>query len=262
MMDWSLGGSSGRTAEGRGPVRLNTPSGEALLRDIRARLAAGHGFSVATLNLDHVVKLRGDRDFQAAYASHSHVVADGNPIVWLARLSGQPMRLAPGADLLAPVIALAAELDIPVAFVGGTDASLGRAAERLEAAHPGLRVVARIAPPMGFDPRGPEADAVLDALERAGARLCLLALGAPRQEVFAARAQGRLPRTGFLSIGAGLDFVSGHQRRAPRLVRSLKAEWLWRVASDPRRLGARYARCLAVLPRLFWTALRARGARP
>jgi exopolysaccharide biosynthesis WecB/TagA/CpsF family protein len=243
-------------------VVLNTPSAPALLADMRARLAAGRGFTVATLNLDHVVKLRRDPAFCKAYAAHSHVVADGNPIVWLARLSGQEMELAPGADLVDPAMALAAELDVPVAFLGGTEDALAAAAEALGRRHPGLRVVARIAPPMGFDPDGPGADAAIARLEASGARLCLLALGAPKQERFAARAAARLPRMGFLSIGAGLDFVAGHQRRAPGAVRALKAEWLWRLASDPRRLAARYGACIAVLPGLAAAALRARRARP
>ncbi|UWQ23222.1 WecB/TagA/CpsF family glycosyltransferase [Jannaschia sp. W003] len=257
-MDWSLQTSSGQVRGGSSAVTLNTPSSDALLNDIRRHLVRERGFSVATLNLDHVVKLRGHKEFRDAYARHTHVVADGNPIVWLARLSGQPMHLAPGADLLHPVIAIAAEMGLPVAFVGGTEASLVEAATRLEAEHPGLRIVARISPSMGFDPTGAEAESVIDQLQEAGAQLCLLALGAPRQEIFAAHAQERLRRTGFLSIGAGLDFVSGHQRRAPRVMRALKAEWLWRMASNPRRLAGRYGRCFAVLPHLVVAAVRSR----
>jgi exopolysaccharide biosynthesis WecB/TagA/CpsF family protein len=262
MMDWSLQTSLGRTLVGNGAVTLNTPSSDALLDDIRRHLVRERGFSVATLNLDHVVKLRENQEFRDAYARHSHVVADGNPIVWLARLSGQPMRLAPGADLLRPVIAMAAEMDVSIAFVGGTEESMARAAERLEADHPGLRIVARISPSMGFDPTGVEAEEVMDALQRSGAQICFLALGAPKQEIFAVRAQERLRQTGFLSIGAGLDFVSGHQRRAPRVVRQFKAEWLWRMASSPRRLAGRYGRCFAVLPHLVWAAVRSRKVRP
>jgi N-acetylglucosaminyldiphosphoundecaprenol N-acetyl-beta-D-mannosaminyltransferase len=111
---------------------------------------------------------------------------------------------------------------------------------------------------MGFDPAGPAADAAIDAIGQSGARLVFLALGAPKQEIFAARAFGRLPGAGFVSIGAGLDFISGAQRRAPKLVRLLAAEWLWRMALSPRRLAGRYAACLAALPPLTTRALAAR----
>jgi len=81
-----------------------------------------------------------------------------------------------------------------------------------------------------------------------GAGLVFLALGAPKQERLAARGRALQPELGFVSIGAGLDFLAGSQRRAPRLVRRLALEWLWRAGSDPKRLAGRYARCAAILP--------------
>lgn len=256
-MDWSTSRADAVAAEG-GPVMINTLSKTALVDDIEARLGAGEGFTVATLNLDHVVKLRRDAAFRGAYARHSHVVADGRPIVWLSRLAGQPAELVPGCELVDPVSGLASRLAVPVAFVGTTEATLAKVEAVLSARHPGLDVVARIAPPMGFDPEGPGADAAMAAIAASGARLCFVALGAPRQEIFAARATERLPGVGFLSIGAGLDFVAGTQVRAPALMRALAAEWLWRLGTDPRRLAGRYAACLAILPTLLRGALETR----
>ena len=254
-MNWSFG--TFETSDEVGIV-VNTPSRAALLADLSVRLAAGRGFTIATLNLDHVVKLQRDPGFRSAYGRHSHVVADGNPVVWLARLAGQRTELVPGSDLVDPVAELAASHGVPVAFLGSTDAALARAADELARRHSGLRVVTRIAPPMGFDPAGAAADAAIAELAASGARLCFLALGAPRQEIFAVRAQERLPQVGFLSIGAGLDFVAGTQARAPAWVRALAAEWLWRLGTDPRRLASRYAACIALLPRLARLALMTR----
>lgn len=256
MLNWS-----GRSSHGvKETVVVNTPSRSALLAEIEARLGAGQGFSVATLNLDHVVKLRRDPVFRRAYAAMSHVTADGNPIVWLSRLAGYRLDLAPGSELVEPVAAAAARAGAPVAFLGSTAAALERAEAALVRRHPGLAVAARIAPPMGFDPEGPAADAAIETLAASGARVCFLALGAPKQEILAARAQERLPQVGFLSVGAGLDFVAGTQVRAPALVRAFAAEWLWRLGTDPRRLARRYALCLAILPRLAREALVSRGS--
>lgn len=252
---------SARPPAGGGPrtaVRITHPTRAGLLADLRAHLRAGRGFTLATVNLDHAVKLGRDPAFRAAYLRHSHVVADGNPVVWLSRLAGRRVELVPGSDLIAPLAALAAEEDVPLALFGATEQTLARTAAALEAAHPGLRVVARIAPPFGFDPQGDEADALLDRLGESGARLCLLALGAPKQEVLAARAAARLTGCGFVSIGAGLDFIAGSQARAPRWVRRIAMEWAWRMARDPRRLAARYIDCFRVLPGLGAAALRTR----
>lgn len=254
-MDW-LGLSTGATGEGA--VSVNVLSRDELLSDLETRLSKRQGFSVATLNLDHVVKMRHLPEFRDAYRCHSHVTADGNPIVWLSRLAGQRISLVPGSELIDPVADIAASNDVPVAFLGSSEASLAAAARVLCVRYPGLKVVARLAPPMGFDPTGPAADALIDQLKNSGARLVFLALGAPKQEIFAARAQARLSETGFFSIGAGLDFISGTQKRAPKLVRMLAAEWLWRLSSNPARLARRYGACIVILPELTLTALRAR----
>lgn len=237
------------------PVSVTVASRQALLSDLRRRIRRGAGFAVATINLDHVVKLRRDPAFQRAYSCQTHVTADGRPIVWLSRCAGEDISLVTGSDLVEPVAGLCAELSAPVALVGSTERVLRDAADALQRLYPGLTIAARIAPSMGFDPEGPAADALIDELARSGARVCLLALGAPKQEIFAARALQACPGTGFLSIGAGLDFIAGTQVRAPRLVRSLAGEWLWRLAHDPRRLAARYAACFGVLPGLLARAL-------
>lgn len=57
-----------------------------LISSVRLRLRMGQGFALATINLDHLVKLHLHDGFRRAYAQHDLVVADGNPIVWLSRL--------------------------------------------------------------------------------------------------------------------------------------------------------------------------------
>lgn len=252
MIDWSA-----RTSPGS-MLRVTAPDLPALLDDLEAHFRDRRGFALATLNLDHLVKLRSDAAFARAYHAHSHVTADGNPIVWLSRLAGRPVTLIPGSDLIGPVTRLAARTGTTVALFGATEAALEAAGEALVRAAPGLRIVARIAPPMGFDPTGPAADAAIARIGASGAGLCLLALGAPKQEIFAAHAAARLPQTGFMSIGAGLDFLAGTQTRAPAWMRRLAAEWLWRLAGSPRRMAGRYARCFAILPGEAARALRAR----
>lgn len=229
-------------------VRINCLDSDDLLAQVRALLAAGQGFALATLNVDHLQRLAEDAAFRRAYGAHDLVCADGNPIVWLSRIAGRPVRLAPGSDLVLPLATEAARADLPVALIGGSQDSLDLAAAAMTKAVPGLRIVLTHAPSFPFDPMGEEADAVIESIRRSGARLCFLALGAPRQEILAIRARDALGRTGFASIGAGLDFLSGHQRRAPQAVRRLKMEWLWRMLSNPRRLFWRYMRGFAILP--------------
>lgn len=241
-----------------GGVTVTVPDQATLLADVAQRFRAGQGFSVATLNLDHVVKLSRDPAFRKAYTAQTHVTADGNPIVWLSRLAGQNVSLVPGSGLIDPLLAIATDHEIPVALFGGTEAALKAATRELVQRHPGLNVVLYRAPAMGYDPSGPTGASDIAALATSGARLCLVALGAPKQEIFSMRARDALPHVGFVSIGAGLDFIAGTQKRAPRWVQAIAAEWLWRLLGDPKRFAGRYAACIAVLPGLTGRALRAR----
>jgi N-acetylglucosaminyldiphosphoundecaprenol N-acetyl-beta-D-mannosaminyltransferase len=239
-------------------VAVTTPDAAAALAEVAARLADGRGFALATINLDHLTKLRRDRAFAEAYLAQDIVVADGNPIVWLSKLAGRPVGLVPGSELIDPLAALAAATGAPIALLGATEAALEAAGAELRRRHPGLEVAAAIAPPMGFDPCSAAADACIDRIAASGARLCLVALGAPRQEILAARGRIRAPQVGFVSVGAGVDFVAGTQARAPKWVRAIAMEWAWRMVSSPRRLVRRYAECFAILPGL---ALQARKDR-
>ncbi|QUJ75223.1 WecB/TagA/CpsF family glycosyltransferase [Sulfitobacter albidus] len=244
--------------KGRSAVTVNVPTREALFRTIRARFADGTGFALATLNLDHLTKLPVDDAFASAYRAQDLVVADGRPIIWLSRLARQPVALMPGSDLVLPLSAEAARAGVPIALMGSSDSALAGAKAALERDVPGLNVAYTHAPPYGFDPTGADAVQICEELNKSGARLCFIALGAPKQEIFAAFARGRCPAVGFASIGAGLDFLSGHQVRAPRIMRALALEWLWRAGQSPRRMVPRYAKCFAILPGLAVQAWRQR----
>lgn len=243
-------------------VEINAPSKAALFPALRERLISRQGFAIATLNLDHLTKLPRDPAFAAAYQAHDFVVADGRPIVWLSKLAGTPVELMPGSDMIIPICELCVELDVPIALVGSSDEALNGASSALSKRVAGLRITYVHAPPFGFDPTGSAAGRICEDVEESGAGICFIALGAPKQELFAAHARPLAPSVGFVSIGAGLDFLSGHQVRAPKVMRLIAMEWLWRAMQSPVRMVPRYAKCFAILPRLTLQALRQRRATP
>ncbi|WP_270732609.1 WecB/TagA/CpsF family glycosyltransferase [Shimia sp. Alg240-R146] len=234
-----------------GDVTVNQPNAAAVRDAIAARFADGNGFALATINLDHLVQLRRDTKFAHAYLAQDFVVADGNPIVWLSRLAKRPVALVPGSELVVPLAYLAAETGVSVALIGSTAEALNGAALALETQIKGVKVVCQIAPPMGFDPESDAAAEVLARVNASGAGLAFLALGAPKQEMLAARGRTLAPDVGFASIGAGLDFLAGTQTRAPKWVQAIAMEWLWRMLGSPARLVGRYARCFGILPALM-----------
>lgn len=236
-------------------IAVNVPHAAALLGRVREKLADRRGFALATLNLDHMVKLHRSPEFRQAYAAQDMVCADGNPIVWLSKLAGRPVDLVPGSAMVVPLCRIAAQCGVRVALFGSTPAALEAAAARLRQEVPGLQISHQIAPPMGFDVNGEDAANHLIQLQQDRVGLCLLALGAPKQEMLAARGRKLAPAVGFASIGAGLDFLAGTQQRAPEWVQKIAMEWAWRMLSQPRRLVPRYLACAQVLPSELLRAL-------
>ena len=244
---------STRTDDGHPLARIDGwPINIATLDDAVEQISADmhkrSAFSVVTLNLDHLVKLRSDASFRSAYRAAKFVSADGAPVAHLARKQCTEIERTPGADLLLPLCREAADGKIGVYLFGTDRDALTRSAAKLSESTGGrLNICGAAAPAMKFDPSGPEADAALDAIAESGAGLCFVALGAPKQEIFAARALDRGIKAGFICVGAGLDFLAGRQIRAPQFMRNYGLEWLWRLSQNPRRLASRYAKCGIIL---------------
>jgi N-acetylglucosaminyldiphosphoundecaprenol N-acetyl-beta-D-mannosaminyltransferase len=215
----------------------------------------GSSFGVFTLNLDHVVKLRRSPEFRAAYGAARYVTADGLPIVWAGRLTGANVGRVTGADLIEPLCAAAAQSGQPVFLFGGRFQALAGAARHLVDQCPGLDIAGAFAPEANFDPTSEQAVAYARMIAESGAKICFVALGAPKQEVFTSVAVKETHGVAFVCIGAGLDFLAGTQTRAPKVMQTLGAEWLWRLLSNPGRMARRYLDCVLVLPSVLLPSL-------
>lgn len=231
-------------------ITINVVSLPDAVTSIVSAAQRGDNFSVCTLNLDHVAKLQQRPDFRAAYRRARFVTADGFPIVLLSRLLGTPIKRTTGADLVEPVCQAAREKGLPIFLLGSDHHTLATTARRLSQRYRGLEIAGIYAPGPNFDAHSDEADRAIERIRASGAKLCFVALGAPRQELFAARCLDELNGTGLLCIGAALDFIAGTRARAPSLTQRAGLEWAWRMLCEPRRLGPRYARCMAVVPGL------------
>lgn len=211
-------------------------------------VTAGSSFSVFTINLDHVVKIRNNSAFRSAYRRARLVLADGFPIVLAGRLQGRRVSRTPGSDLIEPLCEEAGRRGLPVVFFGSTFPSLAASARHLKNRIPDLEIAGAASPDFGFDPFSAQGDEAIAYIRNSGARICFVALGAPKQEIFADRCTQEIAGVSFVCIGAGLDFLAGHQTRAPKVLQAAGFEWLWRVLSNPRRLAGRYAACLMAFP--------------
>ena len=231
-------------------IEVNISSVEAAIEAVVTKMLARQGCALFTVNLDHMVKMRTDPAFLDAYLRATLVLADGWPIVWLLRRQGETLKRATGADLLEPLCARAATLGLPAFFIGPSERSLTTGLATLQRRYAGLRVAGADCGVVARDQIEAAADAYAESLRRSGAALCILSLGAPKQELLADALRRRCPDIAFICVGAAMDFISGEAPRAPKSLQRLGLEWLWRMSSDPARLWARYAACMALFAEL------------
>ncbi len=204
---------------------------------IAARPAEAPFGYVVTPNADHLVRLSRDRALQAIYRGAALCLLDSRVVAGLARLLRLPVpTIVPGSDLTAHLLAHHLAPGERITIVGLSPVWLPALITRC-----GLAPPAHYDPPMGFD-RDPIAFANTIAFVRANpARFVFLAVGSPRQEYLAAALAASGDITGIgLCIGASLEFLAGARRRAPRILRRSGLEWLFRFASNPRKLFRRY----------------------
>lgn len=205
------------------------------------RLARGKGGTVVTPNVDHVVLAEDDDALVAAYRDASLSLVDGKPLVWLSRLMGLPLPAKiSGSDLAVPLLARAAAEGLPVFFLGAQEGVGRRAADLMRLRFPHLQVAGVLSPPLHFEKDVVENLKVTATIKASGAAIVLVALGAPKQELWMHRVRDDLAPAVLLGVGGTLDFLAGKVRRAPRVVSEIGLEWAWRLLQEPRRMAHRY----------------------
>lgn len=206
-----------------------------------ALLARGEGARIATANLDFLALARRDETLRQNLRRSSLVVADGMPVVWLARLAGgQRVKRIAGVDLVEALCRRGRpQGTLRIAIYGSTEAVTEPGGKHLEGIGSNVRVVACINPPFR-SLSDSEREAHLVTLVDSQPDVVLVALGCPTQEQLIADWHTSLPSALWIGVGGTFDFFGGRRKRAPRAFRSAGLEWVVRMAQEPRRLGRRY----------------------
>jgi N-acetylglucosaminyldiphosphoundecaprenol N-acetyl-beta-D-mannosaminyltransferase len=191
---------------------------------------------VVTPNVDHLVRLRRDGVLAPLYAQAWLTVCDSRVLELIAAMSGETVDVTPGSDLTARLFEAAITPDEPITVIGGSAGVI----DGLKANY-GLTDIRWHEPPMGLRHNREAIDACAAFVAANPSRFVFLCVGSPQQELVAEACLERGDCTGVgLCVGASLDFLSGHARRAPKWVQRARLEWLHRLAEEPKRMWKRY----------------------
>lgn len=181
-----------------------------------------------------------DAAYRRSINDFDMVCPDGQPVRWCLNCyhhAGLKDRVY-GPVLMLHVCEAAAQGGTGIYLYGSTPEVLQKLADRLLARFPALKIMGQESPP--FRPLSAEEDnAVVERINASGAGVVFIGLGCPRQELFAHAHRGRIHAVQ-LCVGAAFDFHAGTKRMAPSWMQRAGLEWLFRLASEPGRLGGRY----------------------
>jgi N-acetylglucosaminyldiphosphoundecaprenol N-acetyl-beta-D-mannosaminyltransferase len=203
----------------------------------RALIAGSKCSHQVSLNAAKVVRARSDERLDAILLDAQLLNADGQSIVWAARLLGDrlPERVA-GIDLMFRLLDVAEREDLGVFFLGGRPEILEKAIENVRDSYPRLRIGGYH---HGYFNDSASAD-VCAAVTRAEVAILFIAMSSPRKEYWAHEHRDRLDARLVMGVGGAVDILAGATARAPAWMQRAGLEWLFRLVQEPRRLGPRY----------------------
>lgn len=195
---------------------------------------------VCVANVHVTMESHDSPEYRAIVNGADLVTPDGMPLVWALRLFGvRGATRVYGPTLTEHVLARAAREQVPVGFYGASPDVLRGVLDACRSRFAGVPVVYSYAPP--FRPLTEAEDAaVVRDINASGARILFVGLGCPKQERWMGAHRGSVQAT-MLGVGAAFDFLAGLKPQAPAWLQRLGLEWLFRLATEPRRLWRRYA---------------------
>ena len=204
---------------------------------IEARLDEPTGLSISVVNVAKLVAMRNDRLLRESVLSGDLILADGMPLVWLARVLRRPLpeRVA-GIDLMFELLRLADRRGLRVFFLGAKPDVLQQTVAVARQEYPGL-VLAGSHHGYFADADG---DNIAGLIRRSRPDILLVAMSSPKKELFLSRYGPGLAAGVCHGVGGSFDVMAGVTRRAPRWMQSIGMEWFYRLLQEPRRMWRRY----------------------
>lgn len=223
-------------------VTVNAIDVEALFGLIEGAVRSQSRCIIANHNLHSIYLYHNEVKMRRFYHRASCVFVDGTPIIYLGRLLGYPLRYQhriTSIHWIRPLLAVAAEKGWRTFFLGGKPGTAAAAAGILAREIPGVQIETA----HGFfdaTEGSAEAEAVLARIAQYRPHVLCVAMGMPRQEHWIIDHADRIDAAVTLNLGGFMELITGELPTPPRWVGRANLEWLFRLATRPKRVWRRY----------------------
>jgi N-acetylglucosaminyldiphosphoundecaprenol N-acetyl-beta-D-mannosaminyltransferase len=207
-----------------------------------------------TLNPDHLYHLQRNADFAAAYRKAALVSSDSKYVYWALGFLGRAIKQKSSGSDIVPAYWRhhAGNPEVSIFLLGARPGIADRARERINRLAGRDIVVGALGPSFNFVNDPDETARAIEMINASEATCLIVGLGAPKQEIWIDRNRSRLPGVKvYMGVGATIDYEAEAVRRAPDWMTRNGLEWVYRMATEPRRYWRRYTRTLE----FFWLVL-------
>ena len=222
-------------------LEIKNSTMDAAITQLEEYMKTGQGETstktVAFVNPDCLNKIFADRDYFTILQQVDLLLPDGIGMTIAGNLLQTPLQEnVNGTDMLPFLCEMAAAKGYSLFLLGGRPGVADAMAGRLDEQY-GVNVAGTA---HGYFDHEAESDIIRQQINESGANILLVAFGAPLQEKWINNNQHHLNPSVLMGVGGLFDFYSGRTQRAPRWLREIGLEWLYRMLQEPGRMWKRY----------------------
>ncbi len=197
----------------------------------------GAAHHVAFVNPDCFNIAYRNPDYKRTLQTTSKVFADGIGIHYASKMLHVSLRdNVNGTDMFPFLCQAASKNNLSLYFLGSRAEVVSKMVADVKLKYPGLKIAGFH---HGYFPEQ-DSEAVIQQIKNAGTNILLVAFGAPHQELWIKKHLVDLNVGVAIGVGGLFDFVSGRIPRAPRWIREIGLEWVYRLIQEPKRMWRRY----------------------
>jgi N-acetylglucosaminyldiphosphoundecaprenol N-acetyl-beta-D-mannosaminyltransferase len=250
--------SPSKTAFYIGRLRLSLTDRDKAIATIASWIENRSRAFVCLADAHCAVSSLSNAQLASAYESAGLVLGDGLPLIAMCRiLKERRASRVRGADLMRALCSPSHDRGYRHFFLGGTERTLGCLTHKLRELNPRLDIAGFVSPPFRA-PTEAETCELIQHINDTQPDILWIGLGAPKQEIWMAKHRAAIQAPVIVGVGAAFDFLSGAKKEAPRWIQRIGCEWLFRLSSEPSRLGPRYMRVVPSFIVLLFFAMIAR----
>jgi len=205
----------------------------------------GKQHKIFTLNPEILLLGRKNQDYKKVLQSADLALPDGIGLVWLGRFFDMPFKeRVTGADFMEKLAELAGQTGKSIFLLGGRNGAAEKTANALKTKFPGIKIIGFLEDQNQWQ----------NCAEIFKADILFVALGAPKQEIWIHDNLSKLQNIKIaIGVGGAFDFISGKIPRAPKLLREIGLEWMWRLMIEPKKRWKRIFNAIIIFPiNFFW----------